>query len=125
MGAQYRKRGKRSWLIDVHDGSGQRERKTIRGTEKDAKELCQWINKQELAGINVVEQLRKAHAAPAPVTAWPRLREALPSFIDGMASKGEWTGSTPISYRRPWRPTCTTSSYQATAGSSVTCRRTR
>ena len=35
MAATYAKRGKRSWLITVH-WQGQRERRTIHGTEQDA-----------------------------------------------------------------------------------------
>ncbi len=101
MGATYAKRGTRSWLITVHWNS-QRERKTIHGTEQDAKDLVKWIHKQELAGINVVEAIRKSQAAPAPSAAreWPMVRVALPEFIGNMEARGEWTGSTPISYRR-------------------------
>jgi integrase len=54
-----------------------------------------------LAGQNVVAAIEKARAElAAPTPAWPRLRDAVPAFIDQMAAQGEWTGSTPISYRR-------------------------
>ena len=45
MGATYARRGKRSWQITVHSG-GIRERRTIHGSEKDAKELVQYVNRQ-------------------------------------------------------------------------------
>ena len=101
MGATYARRGKRSWQITVHSG-GVRERRTIHGTEKDAKELVQYVNRQELAGINVVAALQagaRPGAAPSK-QAWPALREAVPEFIRNMEARGEWQGSTPINYRR-------------------------
>jgi integrase len=59
------------------------------------------VHKQELGGVNVVEAIRKArHAHLSPLSQWPTLRDALPAHINQMAAKGEWTGSTPISYRR-------------------------
>lgn len=99
MGATYRRRGKRSWLVTVHFNR-EREFKTVH-SEPDARALVQQIHKQELAGLNVVEAIRKARAA-APTTRveWPRLRDALPAFIEQMAAQGEWTGSTPITYGR-------------------------
>lgn len=101
MGATKRKRGKRSYLVTVHF-NGEREYKTVH-SEQDAKALVQYIHKQELAGVNVVEAIRQARAtrpeAPAP-TAYPSLREALSAFIAERASLGEWTGSTPENYRR-------------------------
>jgi integrase len=99
MGATYRKRGKGSWLITVHFEK-QREFKTVH-SEKDAKDLVREIHKQEFEGVNVVEAIRKAREVHvSPVSQWPTLRDALPAYIDQMAAKGEWTGSTPISYRR-------------------------
>jgi hypothetical protein len=99
MGATYRRRGKQSWLVTVHS---QRQRPfTTVHSEQDAKDLVRYVHKQELAGQNVVAAIEKARtelAAPPP--AWPRLRDAVPAFIDQMAAQGEWTGSTPISYRR-------------------------
>jgi site-specific recombinase XerD len=99
MSATYQRRGKRSWLITVH-WEGQRERRTIHGTEQDARDLVKFIHKQELAGVNVVETVRTARAAVAPSQAWPRLRDDVPTFIEYQVSVGEWTGETPISYRR-------------------------
>jgi hypothetical protein len=99
MGATYRRRGKRSWLVTVHF-EGQREFKTVH-SEQDAKALVQYVHKQELAGRNVVEAIQRARVEPVhPARSWPTLRQALPVFIDEMAARGEWTGSTPISYRR-------------------------
>jgi len=99
MGATYQRRGKRSWLITVHS-EGQRERRTIHGTEHDARDLVKFIHKQELAGINVVETVRTARPAAVPAPAWPRLRDDILAFIEYQVSVGEWTGETPISYRR-------------------------
>lgn len=103
MGATYQKRGKHSWRVCVHYGR-QRERTTVY-SEQDAKDLVKLIHKQELAGINVVETIRQAREAratalPAPAPAWPTLRLALPEFIRQMEAQGQWTGSTPINYRR-------------------------
>jgi integrase len=87
--------------VTVHHG-GAKEFKTVR-SEQDARDLVRYIHKQELAGVNVVEAIRAArtHAPePSPATAWPRLRDALPAFIDQMAAQGEWTGETPNTYRR-------------------------
>src|SRR5262245_4914240 len=100
MGATYTRRGKRSWQITVHSG-GVRERRTIHGTEKDAKELVQYVNRQELAGIKVAEALRAAASAVQPSPrVWPALRDTVPEFIRDMEARGEWQGSTPINYRR-------------------------
>src|SRR5215831_17038614 len=98
MSATYSRRGKRSWLITVH-WKGQRERKTIHGSEQDAKDLVKFIHRQEVAGVNVVAAVQQAQVAPV-IREWPTLRDALPVFINDMTARGEWTGSTPISYRR-------------------------
>lgn len=102
MGATYQRRGKKSWLITVHVG-GQRERKTIHGTEQDAKALVQYIHKQELAGVNVVDAVRQAHAestAPGAVAiAYPPLREALPEWLTRHERSGEIRASTARAYR--------------------------
>lgn len=101
MGATYTKRGKRSWLITVCS-SGERERKTIRGTEEDAKRLVQYVHKQELAGINVVETIRQARAhraVPPPEVQYPRLRDALPEWIESQTRQGEIRASTALAYR--------------------------
>lgn len=100
MGATYRKRGKRSFLITVH-WNGQKEFKTVR-CEADAKGLVQMIHKQELAGVNVVEAIRQARTArTASPTAheFPTLRAALPEWIDSQARAGEIRASTAKIYR--------------------------
>ena len=78
MGATYRKRGKRSWLVTVHL-NGQREFKTVRN-EQDAKDLVQQIHKQELAGVNVVETIQKARAARSPARAVSQFHVRRASF---------------------------------------------
>ncbi len=89
-----------SWLVTVHFDNA-REFKTVY-SEQDARDLVRQIHKQELAGLNVVEAIRTARAAasPAQTPTWPRLRDALPAFINQMAAQGEWTGSTPSTYAR-------------------------
>jgi integrase len=101
MGATYTRRPNGTYLITVHNAR-QRERKVIKGTEKDAKQLVQYILRQEMAGVNVVDALRAAHTAPSasPTREWPTLRAAVPEFIRDMEARGEWQGSTPINYRR-------------------------
>jgi hypothetical protein len=61
----------------------QRERKVIKGTEKDAKQLVQFILRQELAGVNVIAALQGTQSQPeaAPTRPWPPLRQAVPEFI--------------------------------------------
>lgn len=99
MGATYRKRGKRSWLVTVHH-AGEREFKTVH-TEQDAKALVQMVHKQELAGVNVVETIRAARAVPTTAAAQlPRLRDALPAWISGQEAAGEIRASTASYYRR-------------------------
>ena len=103
MGATYRKKGRRSWLVTVH-ADGQREFKVVH-SEQDAKDLVRYIHKQELAGINVVETIRQARAnreaqAVQPsVPLFPRLREVLPEWIDRLERSGEIRGGTPKAYR--------------------------
>jgi hypothetical protein len=79
---------------------GHRERRTIPGTEQDARGLIKFIHKQELAGINVVETIRGARVSAPPAPTWPQLRDDLARFIDYQLSVGEWTGETPVSCRR-------------------------
>jgi integrase len=101
MGATYVRRGKKSWLIAVH-WNGERERKTVHGTEADAKAIVQHIHKQELAGINVVEAIRQARVAPealAPTPEYPTLRVALGEWLDRQERSGEIRPSTAKSYR--------------------------
>jgi integrase len=92
MGATYRKRGKRSWLVTVHS-QGERQFKTVR-SEADAKALVQYIHKQELAGVNVAEAMQKARATAAPAQTFPTLREAVPTWIDSQVAAREFRGST-------------------------------
>lgn len=101
MGATYRKKNPKSWLVTVH-AAGLREFKVVH-SEQDAKALVQMIHKQELAGVNVVDTIRKAraerNAAPtidAPV--FPLLREAVPAWIAGQERAGEIRGGTPKAY---------------------------
>jgi len=103
MGATYQRRGKHAWRVCVHYGR-ERERTTVH-SEQDAKDLVKFIHKQELAGVNVVETIRQARTSrlvspAAPTTSWQTPREALPEFIRQMETRGDWTGSTPINYRR-------------------------
>lgn len=99
MSATYQRRGKRSWLITVHY-KGQRERKTIHGTESDAKALVQLVHKEELAGSNVIETIRQARGeAPSPPPQYPRFRDALPIWVHRREHSGEIRGSTAKAYR--------------------------
>ena len=98
MGATYQKRGQKSWRVTVH-WKGEREIKTVH-SEQDAKALVQYIHKQELAGINVIEAIRKARGAAAPeAPTYPRLRDALPTWIEAQESAGAIRPSTSRMYR--------------------------
>jgi len=102
MAVTYQRRGRTSWLITVHY-AGERERKTVHGSEQDAKEVVRHIHKQELAGVNVIEAIRQAHGAPTapapPTVEYPRLRDALPAWIEQAEQSREIRGSTSKSYR--------------------------
>ncbi len=104
MGATYQKRGKGSWRVAVH-WNGEREYKTVH-SEQDAKALVQMVHKQELAGVNVVEAIRRARAAVAPpVPTYPRLKDAITEWLEGQAASKEIRPSTVKAYRsrcRAW-----------------------
>src|SRR2546425_9032839 len=101
MGATYRKRGKRSWLVTVHS-HGQREFKTVR-SEADAKALVAHVHKQELSGVNVIEAIQRARATVTVTPTYPALRDALPQWIDAQIQAGEFRASTGNLYRRRLR----------------------
>jgi integrase len=63
-----------------------------------------WIHKQELAGVNVVEAIRKARVQQdlLPITLapqYPSLREAVPEWISRQERSGEIRPSTAKAYR--------------------------
>src|SRR5262245_47011886 len=104
MTASYsRRKDRRTWRVTVHS-NGQRERITV-DTEQDAKALVQYVTKLELAGTNVIEALRRAREPQSPASAsppppmFPRLRDALPAFLDRQARAGEIRASTEHLYR--------------------------
>jgi integrase len=96
-------RRRKSWVVVVR-WRGERELMTVH-SEQDAKDLVKHAHKQELAGINTIEAIRKARAqrAAAPVVvevvAFPRLRDALPAWLEGQERAGEIRGGTPFAYR--------------------------
>jgi integrase len=86
----------------------ERERVKV-NSEAEARDLVKYVAKLELAGTNVIEAIRKARtpqapAAPAPT--FPRLREALPVWLEGQARAGEIRASTWRSYRARLRVWC-------------------
>jgi integrase len=105
MGATfYRKgRGAKSWAVVVR-WRGERAYQYV-GSKQDAQALVQMVHKQELAGVNVIEAVRKARAgaaeaAPAVVApTFPTLRAALPAWIEGQERAGEIRKSTGLAYR--------------------------
>jgi hypothetical protein len=57
----------------------------------------------ELAGVNVMEALRRARTtapAPTPTSTYPTVREALPEFLARQVQAGEIRASTANQYRR-------------------------
>lgn len=101
MGATWRKRGKRSFLVTVHH-DGQREFTTVHD-KQTAIDLVAEIHRQEAMGVNVVETMRRARAPQAPPTpppTFPILREALPAWLERQTAVGEIRGGTPIAYRQ-------------------------
>jgi integrase len=97
MGATWKKRGRKSYQVRFYENS--QEVSITVHDEATARALVQEAYKRELAGEHVVTAVRQARAA-RPVSAWPRLRDDVPEFIAYQVSVGEWTGETPISYRR-------------------------
>lgn len=96
MPAFFRQRGPRSFEVTIRSGA-EREFKNVK-SKADAQALCRIIAEQERQGLDVVAIIRGHQQAT--VSVWPRLREALPPFIETMAARGDWTGSTPINYAR-------------------------
>ncbi|OGB96126.1 MAG: hypothetical protein A3G35_13275 [candidate division NC10 bacterium RIFCSPLOWO2_12_FULL_66_18] len=92
MGATYHRRGKKSWLVTVYAG-GKSVAKMVHSAA-DAKELVRMIHRQELAGINVLEAIRKARASAPVAPSYPTLREAVPEWIDSQVRAGELRRST-------------------------------
>jgi integrase len=110
MSVSYRRRkDRKTWQVTVH-GNGERERITVE-SEQAAKDLVQYVTKLELTGTNIIEALRRARipqasapAAPAPT--FPRLRDALPAFLDRQTRAGEIRASTEHLYRNRLRVWC-------------------
>ena len=99
MGVTVRKKNKSSWLVTLHQG-GEREFVTLK-SQQDAKDLAQYVRRQELAGLNVVETMRQARAKrlqPAPE--YPTLRDALAGWIDSQVQKREIRQTTGRCYAR-------------------------
>ena len=71
MDATYLKTGKQSWRVVLH-WRGQRQYKSVH-SEADAKALVQFVHKQELAGVNVIEAIRTARAPIMPAGRRPAL----------------------------------------------------
>ncbi|HEV8693368.1 MAG TPA: site-specific integrase, partial [Lysobacter sp.] len=68
-------------------------------TEATAKALVREVLKQEILGVNVIAAIEKARAV-APVTpSYPKLRDALPAWIDGQVAAGDIRASTEINYK--------------------------
>jgi integrase len=102
-----RRKDRGTWLVTVH-WNGERERIKAE-TEQAAKDLVQYVHKLELAGTNVIEAIRRARTpqpAPAPAPAFPRLRDALPEWVERQARAGEIRASTERSYRDRLRVWC-------------------
>jgi integrase len=101
------RKDRRTWLVTVH---WNRERERIKvETEQAAKDLVQYVHKLELAGTNVVEALRRARMPQAPAetpAAFPRLRDALPMWLERQTRAGEIRAGTERSYRSRLRVWC-------------------
>jgi integrase len=103
------RKDRRTWLVTVH---WNRERERVKvDSEQDAKDLVRHVHKLELAGTNVIEAIRHARAPQAPMPAppaptFPRLRDALPEWLERQAQAGEIRASTERLYRARLRGWC-------------------
>jgi integrase len=103
MGATWARRSDRKnlWVVTLHHDK-QRERVYVH-SERDAKDLCRHVLKQEALGVNVIETMRAARTAlPAPAKlepqVWPMLRVALPEWLEAQARAGDLRQSTANHY---------------------------
>src|SRR2546426_8055899 len=97
MGATFTKRGE-SYRVAIH-ANGERRYVTVR-SKADAEGLVREIRRQELAGVNVLEGIKRARTnTPTQSTTFPTLREALDEWIDGQVRVGDLRESTAKGYR--------------------------
>jgi integrase len=95
--ATWRKRGA-SYQVIVRPAGANAFYRTV-STKTAAIDLAAHFNRLGLQAVDVAEARRQAEAkAAVSPPQWPRLREALPTFIQLMADQGEWQGSTPGRY---------------------------
>ena len=113
MGATFTKRGE-SYRVAIH-ANGERRYVTVR-SKADAEGLVREIRRQELAGVNVLEGIKRARTnTPTQSTTFPTLREALDEWIDGQVrvaisgsprrkatARGCACGRIPRLATRPW-----------------------
>lgn len=57
------------------------------------------IHRQEALGVNVVVAMRKAREVVIPTTKHPRLRDAVPVWIEAQAASGDIRASTAGMYK--------------------------
>lgn len=75
-------------------------------SEREAKQIASLINERWRLGARGEELVALlADPRPAPLTpsGFPKLRDALPPYIDAGEQRGDWSGSTPRNYRRALR----------------------
>ena len=94
--ASYVKHGKK-WRVLIRPANAPRITRVVR-TEQDAKDLVRHFNRLGMAGVDLGQALAEAKTQTHPV--YPRLREAVPAFLEEQVELG-------TSARAPPAPTRT------------------
>lgn len=91
----------RRFLVIVRPQGGPAFKRTF-AAKASAQQYADYFTRLGQRGEDLAAARRAAaeRRAATPAGGWPRLREALPAFIDRMVALRQWGGSTPVKYRR-------------------------
>jgi hypothetical protein len=96
--ATYVRRGKR-YRVLIRPAGGNRISRSVK-TEADAIALVRHFNRLGLAGVDLAKVLQRTKPTNvAGAKTYPRIREALPAFVEEMVKIGEIRQSTAKGYK--------------------------